>query len=141
MKAIFYSVALLASAALLVNFATYWNGGLGEGLGYALVGGYGNTVPALIAIVASLIGLLKTFLTGKSGALAFLSGKLAGMVLAIAIVLGVFANAIVAYLKLQDTDGLPNVYVSILGSPVFEVVIVVCLVLPMFFRAKRQSEE
>ena len=89
MKAIFYSVALLASAAVLVKFATYWNGGLGEGLGYALVGGYGNTVPALIAIVASLIGLLKTFLAGKSGALAFLSGKLAGMVLAIAMVLGV----------------------------------------------------
>ena len=64
---LFFNTLILLSSLIILNFfSLYWNGGYFEGIMYALLGGFGNTVPALIALVASVIGILRSYINNNS---------------------------------------------------------------------------
>ena len=138
MKLVLYLVTIVASFVILNFFAIYWSDGYTEGLLYAFLGGFGNTIPALIALVAGIIGILRVYVSSIGGFFAFLSGKIVGTVLGLLTLVAVFANGVLIYLKFQQTAGsAKNIYVEILGHPIFEIVIVAALIIALFLRNKK----
>lgn len=132
MKLFFNTLILLSSIIILNFFALYWNGGYFEGIIYALLGGFGNTIPALIAIVSSVIGILRSYINNNS-VLSFISGKFLSILLFILTLLAIFTNGVLVYLKFQN-----DLYVNILGSAIFEIIIVTSFAFLFFVRKRKK---
>lgn len=139
-KIIVYSATFVMSLLILHNFAIYWSannpsGGYAEGFKYAFLGGFGNTVYAETAVIAGLLGIIRGFIGMRAGPTAGAIGRLVGLLTLVTSVIAIFANSVLAYLKFQSTGAGLNVYVSMLGSPIFELLIVVTLIIGFFVKS------
>lgn len=139
-KIIVYTATFLISLLILNNFAIYWSasnpsGGYIEGLKYALLGGFGNTIYAGIAAIAALLGIIRGFIGMRAGFTAGAIGRVVGIITLVTSVIAIFANSVLVYLKFQSSGAGTNVYVSMLGSPIFEVVIIATLVIGFFLKS------
>ena len=133
---------IVALAALLV-LHSYASSGLVQlateasyfsGLLQAFMGGYGNTIFALVALICSVLGIIRNVLFVKGGLGGLLSGKLVGLVNSLFTLTAVFGNGVIAYLKLSEEDG---VYTNLLGTSFFEIVICAGLILAFFLKPKK----
>lgn len=130
---LFFNTLILLSSLIILNFfSLYWNGGYFEGIMYALLGGFGNTVPALIALVASVIGILRSYINNNS-VISFISGKFLSILLFILTLFAIFTNGVLVYLKFQN-----DLYVNILGSAIFEIIIVTSFAFLFFVRKSKK---
>ena len=130
---LFLNTLILLSSLIILNFfSLYWNGGYFEGIMYALLGGFGNTVPALIALVASIIGILRSYINNNS-VISFISGKFLSILLFILTLFAIFTNGVLVYLKFQN-----DLYVNILGSAIFEIIIVTSFAFLFFVRKRKK---
>ena len=144
-KIIAYGITFIFSLIILNNFASYWSsanpsGNYAEGLKYAVLGGFGNTIYAEAAAIAAILGMLRGFLSMKSGSAVGAAGRLVGVLTLLASVIAIFANGVLAYLKIQPSDTGANIYVDILGSPVFEVAIIATLIIGFFIKSSSKLE-
>jgi hypothetical protein len=141
-KVIYPIVAVMALMILhsyassdLVQLTT--QGSYFSGLVQAFMGGYGNTISALAALICSILGILRNLLSAKGGFGAILSGKIIGLVNTIITVIAVFGNGVLAYLKFSDGG---EIYINLLGTSIFEIVICAGLILAFFLKPKKIIE-
>lgn len=137
---IVYTVTFVSSLLIFNNFGIYWSssnpsGGYIEGLKYALLGGFGNTIHAEIAAIAALLGIIRGFICMRAGVTAGVIGRLVGILSLVSSVIAIFANSVLVYLKFQSSGAGTNIYVSMLGSPIFEVGIIATLVIGFFMKS------
>ena len=97
----------------------------------ALLGGYGNTIPTLFALVTALLGLARTWIGSFSGDTAWIAGKAFSAIVLLGTLLALFSNGLIIYLK-SKPDGL--IYIELLGPIYFEIA--VCILLMAGFFAK-----
>jgi len=119
----------------MVQLAT--QGSYFSGLIQAFMGGYGNTVPALAALICSILGIMRNLLSTNGGFGALISGKLIGLVNTLITAIAVFGNGVLAYLKFSDAGG---IYTNLLGTSIFEIVICAGLILAFFLKPKKASD-
>ena len=141
MKLTLYIAALLASLLVLNNFAGYWATSAPsqthlDGWKLALLGGAGNTVPALIGIVAAVVGVANAALAGNAGIYSALRFVLRPIGLALS-VFALFANAVLIYLKFQTLGDMDSPYVTMLGGPWLEVALIGALLCALFVRVRK----
>lgn len=134
-------VSIFAAFAVLFNFATYWSGGIVQGFTYALLGGFGNTIPALLVVVTAAIGLFRDILNSSESIGVFFAKKFLFLVYSMGIVFSVFANGTLIYLKLEKTANPENIYIQILGSPILEILMIVTIIVPMFIGKSKPIRE
>ena len=89
-------------------------------------------MPALIALVASIIGILRSYINNNS-VISFISGKFLSILLFILTLLAIFTNGVLVYLKFQN-----DLYVNILGSAIFEIIIVTSFAFLFFVRKSKK---
>ena len=119
----------------MVQLAT--QGSYFSGLVQAFMGGYGNTIAALAALICSILGIIRNLLSAKGGFGALLSGRMIGLVNTLITVIAVFGNGVLAYLKFSDGGG---IYTNLLGTSIFEIVICAGLILAFFLKPKKVIE-
>lgn len=119
--------------ALLANEGSY-----SSALKQAFLGGFGNTVGALAALICSILGILRNIFSSSSGIGAFVSGKLIGSVNLLVTLVAIFWNGVVGYLKIFSEGG--QVYINLLGTSIFEVAICIVLILAFFLKPKKKIE-
>jgi hypothetical protein len=119
----------------MVQLAT--QGSYFSGLIQAFMGGYGNTIPALAALICSILGIMRNLLSTNGGFGALISGKLIGLVNTLITAIAVFGNGVLAYLKFSDGGG---IYTNMLGTSIFEIVICVVLIFAFFLKPKKSTD-
>ncbi len=101
-----------------------------------ILGGYGNTVPTLLALLTAVIGLARTWLGTFAGATAWVAGKALGTIMFLGTLLAVFSNGVMVYLKSKPEGA---IYVDLLGPLYFEAI--VCVMLVIGFIAKNPAKK
>ena len=115
MNKVIYPIVAVMALMILHSYASSGivqlttQGSYFSGLVQAFMGGYGNTIPALAALICSILGILRNLLSAKGGFGAILSGKIIGLVNTIITVIAVFGNGVLAYLKFSDGGGIINI--------------------------------
>jgi len=134
-----YGLLILVSLAPLHFFASF-SSSVGQdsyiyGLMVALVGGYGNTVPALATLLVGLIGMGRLSIKGDSGMAAFLSGKILGIITTLLILIAVLGHGAQAYLKFSAPS--QQALQTLVSGPGFIHIILIVLALATFFMKKK----
>ena len=145
-KKLIYPLVAVVSLLIIHSYASSplvqlaAQGSYFDGLIQAFLGGYGNTLCALAALICSIIGTIRNLLSAAGGLGALLSGKLIGLLNLLITLVAIFGNGVVGYLKLiGGNERSREVYTSLLGTGFFEVVICVGLILAFFLKPKRES--
>lgn len=137
-----YVLTLLISLATINTYAMSGIGNSAAGGSYsaallqAFSGGYGNTVPTLIAMVIALVGLLRTWVGYYGGSVAWVAGKALGTVMLLGTFLAVFINGVMVYLKSKPEGGL---YIELLGPMYFEIIVCLLLLVGFFAKGAKKS--
>ena len=106
------------------------------GLQHAFMGGFGNTLAPLAALVVGIIGLGRSVLGNVSGSAAWATGKLVGVVAFILTFFAVFISGVMIYMKLSAAG---SVYVSLTGPVVLDMASLVFMIVGFFAFAKKIS--
>ncbi|WP_438956448.1 hypothetical protein [Cognatiyoonia sp.] len=142
LKQLTYFIVFMTSLFAIHNYASSEIGSMAAGGSYfggliqGFLGGYGNTVPVLLALITSAIGIIRAQLGNSGGIGAMLSGKLLGVIIFIATWLSIFANGVLGYLKL---DAAGATYVHLLGPVYVEGIICSLLIVGFFMSPKNQA--
>lgn len=100
----------------------------------AFMGGYGNTIYALLALLCSVIGIIRNVLSTSSiSSLSFLA-KIIGLINIPISLIAIYTNGNLAYLKLSDGG---QTYTSLLGPSIFEILICFGLLVGFFLKPNR----
>ena len=125
---IFYSYANYASESSAVVYSPFLD---------AIMGGYGNTVPADFALVLGILVIIMhlTLITTTSNILGrilrFLTGRIFGVVVFLITLMTVLANGTLVYLKFFDEVSAP-MYISVSGNGYAEIIICLCSIMLLF---------
>jgi hypothetical protein len=103
-------------------------------LNHAFLGGYGNTMFALSALIVGIIGLGRTAIGSVTGGAAWVTGKLVGIIVFILTAFAVFGNSVMVYMKLQPAGA---VYISLTGPVFFDIAVITLIIVGYFAMAKR----
>ena len=125
---IFYAYANFASGTSAVVYSPFLD---------AIMGGYGNTVPADFALILGILVIIMhltlmistTNILGKI--LRFLTGRIFGVVVFLLTLMTVLANGALIYLKFFDEVSAP-LYTSISGNGYAEIIICLCSIMLLF---------
>jgi len=128
---IFYAYANFASGTSAVVYSPFLD---------AIMGGYGNTIPADFALILGILVIIMhltlmistTNILGKI--LRFLTGRIFGVVVFLLTLMTVLANGALIYLKFFDEVSAP-LYTSISGNGYAEIIICLCSIM-LLFRSK-----
>lgn len=138
-----YPIAGVVSLLILHTFASNEltllasEGSYASALKLAFLGGAGNTIGALAALICSLLGIVRNLFSSSSGIGAVISGKLVGIVNSLMTLIALFWNGVIIYLKLFADNG--QAYVYLLGTSAFEIIICVVLILAFFLKPRKES--
>ena len=136
-----YPIAGLVSLLIMYTFTnsdialTASGGSYVTAIKLAFMGGFGNTIGALAALICSFLGIVRNVFSSNSGFGAFISGKLIGTVNSVVTLFAVFLNGVLVYLKLSENG---QIYITLLGTPIFEITICVVLTLAFFLKPKKK---
>tara|TARA_B110000008_G_C16576110_1_gene406378 strand:+ start:62 stop:541 length:480 start_codon:yes stop_codon:yes gene_type:complete len=125
---IFYAYANFTSGTSGVVYSPFLD---------AIMGGYGNTVPADFALILGILVIIMhltlmistTNILGKI--LRFLTGRIFGLVVFLLTLMTVLANGALIYLKFFDEVSAP-LYTSISGNGYAEIIICLCSIMLLF---------
>jgi hypothetical protein len=138
-----YPIVAVASLMILHSYASSEivqlgnQGGYFSGLIQAFMGGYGNTISALIALICSILGITRNLLSAKNGFGSILSGRLIGLVNTLITFIAIFGNGVIIFAKSSDGG---EAYTILLGTIIFEIVICAGLILAFFLKPKKPSD-
>jgi hypothetical protein len=127
---IFYSYANWVSGSSAVAYSPFLD---------AIMGGYGNTVPADFALILGILVIIMhvTLMISTSSILGrilrFLTGRIFGVIVFLITLMTVFANGTLIYLKFFDEVSAP-IYTSISGNGYAEIIICLCSIMLLFQR-------
>ena len=127
---IFYSYANFASGSSAVVYTPFVD---------AILGGYGNTVHADLALIVGILVIIMHLIllvrTGSiwSSILRFLTGRVIGFIVFCATLMTILGNGTFIYLKFSDNAG-ASLYTSISGNGYAEIIICVCSIMLLFQR-------
>lgn len=142
LKRVCYVAVILISFAMLNIYAgsSIGKGTAGgsyiTGLQHAFMGGFGNTVSALAALIVGIVGLGRSVLGSVTGSAAWATGKLVGIVVFILSLLAVFMSGVMVYMKLSSAG---SIYVSLTGPVVLDIAIFILMVVGFFASAKKNT--
>jgi hypothetical protein len=125
---IFYAYANFASGTSAVVYSPFLD---------AIMGGYGNTVPADFALILGILVIIMhlTLMISTTNILGrilrFLTGRIFGVVVFLLTLMTVLANGALIYLKFFDEVSAP-LYTSISGSGYAEIIICLCSIMLLF---------
>jgi len=128
---IFYAYANFASGTSAVVYSPFLD---------AIMGGYGNTVPADFALILGILVIIMhlTLMISTTNILGrilrFLTGRIFGVVVFLLTLMTVLANGALIYLKFFDEVSAP-LYTSISGNGYAEIIICLCSIM-LLFRSK-----
>ena len=125
---IFYAYANFASGTSAVVYSPFLD---------AIMGGYGNTVPADFALILGILVIIMhlTLMISTTNILGrilrFLTGRIFGVVVFLLTLMTVLANGTLIYLKFFDEVSAP-LYTSISGNGYAEIIICLCSIMLLF---------
>jgi|APSaa5957512535_1039671.scaffolds.fasta_scaffold227580_1 hypothetical protein len=125
---IFYSYANFASGFSAVVYTPFVD---------AIIGGYGNTVHADLALILGILIIIMhlTLLVTTSSIwgriLRFLTGRIFGVVVLLATLMTIMGNGTLIYLKFSEEKSFP-IYTSISGNGYAEIIICLCSIMLLF---------
>ena len=125
---IFYAYANFASGTSAVVYSPFLD---------AIMGGYGNTVPADFALILGILVIIMhlTLMISTTNILGrilrFLTGRIFGVVVFLLTLMTVLANGALIYLKFFDEVSAP-LYTSISGNGYAEIIICLCSIMLLF---------
>jgi len=125
---IFYAYANFASGTSAVVYSPFLD---------AIMGGYGNTVPADFALILGILIIIMhlTLMISTTNILGrilrFLTGRIFGVVVFLLTLMTVLANGTLIYLKFFDEVSAP-LYTSISGNGYAEIIICLCSIMLLF---------
>lgn len=135
-KIITYGITLLIAISIIIQFALWHDGSFISGIGIGFTGAFGNTIPALIAALVSVVAIARAFLTQREDRTSWFAGKVLALIVGIGTVLALFSNGILIYLKLQDAGVSENLYVQMLGNFYWEAAMCFLLLAGWFYKSK-----